>query len=128
MERSRHDGPVENGPTSVAAFWPYYVGEHAHPLTRRLHCLGTGLAIGLLIGSLFVSAWLLILVPIVGYGFAWASHLLIEKNRPATFRYPLWSLLGDLKMFRLMLLGRMDGEIQRLKRDPDPDERIARSG
>ena len=128
MEPSRRDDPLESGPTSFAAFWPYYVGEHADPLTRRLHCLGTGLAIGCLIGSLFVSAWLLILVPIVGYGFAWASHLLIEKNRPATFRYPLWSLLGDLKMFRLMLLGRMNGEIQRLKRDRDSHDQVARPG
>jgi hypothetical protein len=101
---------------SFQDFWPYYVSEHSKSSTRWLHFCGTTLAVGLLIAAIVMQWWwLLVAVPLAGYGLAWISHFTIEKNRPATFTYPLWSLAGDMKMWWLMLTGRMQGEIRRLK-------------
>ncbi|MBJ9978274.1 DUF962 domain-containing protein [Pseudomonas sp. S75] len=93
---------------SFAEFYPYYLGEHANPTCRRLHFVGTSLVIALLayaIGS--GSGWLLLAVPVAGYGFAWAGHFFFEKNRPATFTYPWYSLIGDFAMFRDILRGKI---------------------
>ncbi len=97
-------------------FWPIYVAEHRSRLNRRLHLAGTilYLAVLALLLSTHRMAWLWA-VPVIAYGFAWAGHFLIEKNRPATFKHPLLSLVGDHKMAALMLVGRMDGEMDRLK-------------
>jgi hypothetical protein len=101
---------------SFEEFWPYYVEEHSHPATRALHFAGTAAALGCL-GVLAAKGkwkWLpLALAP--GYAAAWAGHFLVEKNRPATFKYPLWSFMADQKMFGLMLTRRMEEEIERLK-------------
>lgn len=103
---------------SYSEFWPFYLQEHAKPLTRRLHFIGTSLVIiTFLLGALVDARWFWGM-PLFGYGFAWLSHLLVEKNRPATFRHPLWSLLGDFHMFALTLTGRLSGEIERLNRSP----------
>ena len=102
--------------SSFAEFWPYYVHEHSRPATRAIHFSGTTAAVLLLVVCIASQQWwALIAVPVVGYGLAWASHLGIEKNRPATFKYPLWSLLADWKMWSLIASGRMAGEIERLK-------------
>lgn len=93
-------------PRSFAAFWPYYLGEHRNPLNRALHCLGTGLALLLVVAGLLGDARLLVAAPLVGYGCAWLGHYLVERNRPATFRHPLWSLMADLRLFALVLQGR----------------------
>lgn len=98
---------------SFSEFWPFYVGEHSKPLTRRLHFIGTASLLPLLVLALFSSLYVLFLLPLAGYGFAWCAHFYIEKNKPATFKYPLWSLLADFKMFYLMLTGKMDSEIAR---------------
>jgi hypothetical protein len=89
-------------------FYPYYLSEHASPLNRVLHFGGTLLVL-LLAGA---SAWigearLLWALPVAGYGFAWVGHFLVERNRPATFRHPVWSLMGDFRMFGDMLFGRV---------------------
>jgi hypothetical protein len=99
--------------TSFAEFWPHYVREHAHRQNRRLHFIGTGLglanvALAVGTGNLFLA----LLSPIFGYGMAWIGHFFLQRNTPATFQYPLWSLFGDFKMFGLMLLGRMDSEVE----------------
>ncbi|QXG36461.1 DUF962 domain-containing protein [Pseudomonas viridiflava] len=94
--------------TRFADFYPYYLEEHRSSTSRRLHFIGTTLVIFLLafgIGS--GRWWLLALLPIAGYGFAWAGHFFFEKNRPATFKHPFYSLLGDFVMYRDMLLGRV---------------------
>ena len=90
--------------------------EHSLPATRMLHLLGTAVGIGLA-AFLIVSGrwWLFFLGLIPGYGAAWIGHFFIEKNRPATFHHPLWSFMGDYKMIWLMLTGRMDAEVQRVK-------------
>jgi hypothetical protein len=93
---------------SFEAFWPYYLGEHARPPTRWLHFLGTNLGLAVVAWSVASAQPLLLpLALLPGYGFAWVSHFLVERNRPATFTYPLWSLLGDLKMLGLMWTGRL---------------------
>ncbi|MFM2162128.1 MAG: hypothetical protein RLZZ383_1640 [Pseudomonadota bacterium] len=92
---------------SFREFYPYYLGEHAHPVNRRLHFVGTSLVLLLLLASPIVDARLLWALPIAGYGFAWVGHFVVEKNRPATFRHPLWSLMGDFKMYADILAGRV---------------------
>ena len=96
-------------------FWPFYVKEHASPETRRYHFVGTTAVIGLLgTAVLLRKSWPLLLAPVAGYGPAWVSHFFIEKNKPASFKYPLWSLLADFKMWGLVASGQMDAEIARI--------------
>ena len=93
---------------SFSEFWPFYVAEHSRPGTRMLHFIGTTLGVAVVVYFIASGRWWLILLGLVpGYGFAWLAHFLIEKNRPATFKYPVWSLMGDYKMIGLMLTGRM---------------------
>jgi hypothetical protein len=92
---------------SFDSFYPYYLREHQEPMCRKLHFLGTFLVlltIAYLAGT--NSWWLAWVLPVIGYGFAWAGHFFFEKNRPATFQYPLWSLMGDFRMFFEILTGR----------------------
>ena len=85
---------------SFGAFYPYYIHEHANRTCRRIHIVGTALVIGVMLtAALTRDARWLIAMPVVGYGFAWVGHFFFEKNRPATFQYPLWSLMGDWRMF-----------------------------
>jgi hypothetical protein len=93
---------------SFAEFYPYYLSEHSNPICRRLHFVGTSLVIALLAYTIGSGKWMLLLaVPLVGYGFAWVGHFFFEKNRPATFTHPLYSLIGDFAMFRDILLGKI---------------------
>ncbi|GLO51511.1 DUF962 domain-containing protein [Pseudomonas asiatica] len=93
---------------SFAEFYPYYLGEHSNPICRRLHFVGTSLVIALLAYTIGSGKWLLLLaLPVFGYGFAWVGHFFFEKNRPATFTHPLYSLIGDFVMFRDILLGKI---------------------
>ena len=93
---------------SFSEFWPYYLSEHSHRGTRVLHLIGTIAGIALIIYLVASGRWWLFpLGFVVGYGFAWVAHFMIEKNKPATFQYPLWSFMGDYKMIALMLTGRM---------------------
>lgn len=100
--------------TTYSAFWPHYLREHAKPGTRLAHYIGTGLglvAIGCAVA--LSNAWLILLVPVFGYGFAWVSHAFVERNKPATFTYPLWSLASDYRMFFLALGGRLAPHLER---------------
>lgn len=91
-----------------AQFYPYYLGEHSNHICRRLHFVGsTGVLV--FVGTAILSrnpAWL-IATPLCGYGFAWIGHYVFEKNKPATFRHPLYSLMGDWVMYRDMWIGRV---------------------
>lgn len=89
-------------------FYPYYLSEHSDRTCRRLHFVGTALVIAVLCLALASgrAAWLW-LAPLFGYGFAWVGHFFFERNRPATFRHPFYSLLGDFVMFRDILTGRV---------------------
>jgi hypothetical protein len=99
---------------TFAEFWPHYLREHAKPRTRALHYVGTSLVIAVALAALLTGRWwLLIAMPVAGYGFAWASHATVERNRPATFTHPLWSLAADFKMWWLWLTGRIRSELDR---------------
>lgn len=93
-------------------FWPHYLREHSRPATRRLHYAGTGLVLAFAVAALAARDWrLLAAVPLAGYGFAWFSHAVVERNRPATFTYPFWSLAADFRMAWLWAAGRLDSEL-----------------
>lgn len=93
---------------SFREFYPYYLGEHRNRTCRRLHFIGSTLVIAIVVAAAWTRQplWLL-LAPVAGYGFAWVGHYGFEKNRPATFRHPLYSLLGDWVMFADVLRGRV---------------------
>jgi len=99
---------------SFDEFWPFYVREHRSKLNRRLHFVGTtaGLA-ATAAGLLRRKPWLLAMGPVLGYGAAWIGHFFVENNKPASFRYPLWSFRADFKMWSKMLIGAMDDEVER---------------
>jgi hypothetical protein len=93
---------------SFSAFYPFYLSEHRNRTCRRLHFVGTTLGLACLVLAVATGRWwLLVLGLVIGYAFAWAGHLFFEKNRPATFRYPLYSFVGDWAMWRDMLTGRI---------------------
>jgi hypothetical protein len=96
-------------------FWPHYVHAHRNPLNRALHYAGTTAVIGTVVTSAVTlnPAWLL-LAPVVGYGPAWVGHFVFEKNKPATFEHPLWSLRADFKMYGLALRRQMSAEVARI--------------
>lgn len=101
---------------SYAEFWPFYMSQHAHPADRRLHFIGTTIVIALaIIAAVTGRWWLFAMMPVAGYGFAWAGHFLIEKNRPATFTYPLWSLGSDFVMWWMIATFQMDAELEKLR-------------
>jgi hypothetical protein len=92
---------------TLQEFYPYYLKEHLNPTCRILHFIGTGLLFIILFASIWLSNyWLLILIPFVGYGFAWVGHYFFEKNKPATFQYPFFSLASDFLMFFDLLKGK----------------------
>ncbi|NCP23463.1 MAG: DUF962 domain-containing protein [Erythrobacter sp.] len=100
--------------TTFAEFWPFYLREHSKPRTRALHYVGTTLVVMLAIFALATANWwVLVALPIAGYFFAWIAHFGVEKNRPATFTYPAWSLKADFKMWWLWLTGRLGPELER---------------
>lgn len=95
-------------------FWPFYLREHSQASTRWLHFAGTSLGVGLGITAAVTGRGALIPAALVcAYGFAWASHFKIEHNRPATFKYPLWSLISDFRMAGLMLMGQLGPHLER---------------
>ena len=102
---------------SYEEFFPFYVSLHSRSATRWLHFAGTHLAAAAAAAALVRRRPVgLLAVPLISYGVAWGSHLAIEKNRPATFAHPLWSLRGDLRMIGMMWQGR-DDELTRIVRD-----------
>jgi hypothetical protein len=104
---------MQEPPTSFAEFWPFYVAQHLDPVNRALHFLGTSLALAALAAALTLSPWWALAIPLAGYGPAWTGHFFFEKNKPATFRHPLWSLRGDLRMYTLLWFDRMEPELER---------------
>lgn len=104
--------------TTLEEFWPFYVSQHLNPINRRLHFLGTtaGIVLGLVAlicrAPAFLAAALL-----TAYGCAWVGHFCYERNRPATFTYPLLSFRADFRMYWLILRGEMGAEILLLTKE-----------
>lgn len=93
---------------SFRDFYPYYLSEHRNATCRKLHFVGSSLVLAfILLAIVTASAWWLLAVPVAGYGFAWVGHFVFEKNRPATFTYPLWSFMGDWVMYWQLLTGKI---------------------
>ncbi len=93
-------------------FYPYYLTEHARPINRVLHFIGTFFVIACFIGAFVIQdGRLLFVIPFFGYGFAWVGHFILEKNRPATFVYPLYSLGSDFVMFWHILTGQINKKV-----------------
>lgn len=93
---------------SFSEFYPFYLSEHQDRVNRRLHFVGSTLVIGLVLFALVTQQWLwLAAVPLAGYGFAWFGHFFFEKNKPATFNHPMYSLMGDWVMYKDILTGKV---------------------
>jgi hypothetical protein len=93
---------------SFAEFYPFYLSEHSNAVCRRLHFTGSLLIVFAVLYVIFTRRWLVLLaILLIGYGFAWVEHFFFEKNRPATFTYPVYSLMGDWQMFRDILTGKV---------------------
>ena len=101
---------------SLKEFYPYYLTEHADPTCRTFHFVGTtGVFVFLILAIVTQTWWLLALIPVCGYGFAWAGHAIFEKNKPATFTYPLWSLGSDFIMYWDTLTGQVGNKLAAAK-------------
>jgi hypothetical protein len=101
---------------SFSEFWPFYVAEHSRRGTRVLHFVGTTLGTVFMIFMIASGSWWLFPLGLIpGYACAWIAHFVIEKNKPATFQYPLWSFMGDYKMIAYMITGKMNREVARVR-------------
>ena len=91
---------------SFREFYPFYLSQHTHPMCRRLHFVGTVLALGFVIAATAArNAWWLVPATLFGYGCAWAGHFFFEHNRPATFTHPFYSFAGDWVMWWQVISG-----------------------
>jgi hypothetical protein len=92
---------------SFGEFYPFYLSEHANPISRRLHFTGTSIGLALLIAAIATPyRWLAAVALIQGYAFAWVGHFFFEHNKPATFKYPGFSLMGDWRLWWDILTGK----------------------
>jgi hypothetical protein len=113
---------------SFEEFWPFYVKQHSKKATRTLHFIGTTAALGCVAWGLVLRRpWIMALAPVAGYGPAWFSHFFIEKNKPATFTYPAWSLYADFIMWSKTIQGTMDAEVEHIM-ERDEKEREGPNG
>ena len=103
---------------TFSEFWPHYVQQHRKRRTRVLHAIGSVLAVVAIGMGLAISSWFFIGAAVVGYAFAWFGHFFVERNRPATFEHPLYSLAADYRMLFLMMAGRMSEEVSKYGGEP----------
>lgn len=99
---------MEKSYKTFASFYPFYLSQHRNRTCRRLHFIGSTIVLALIIAAIVKLAPIyLLFTPLAGYGFAWLGHFVFEKNKPATFTYPVYSLIGDWVMYKDMLTGRI---------------------
>jgi len=107
---------MENQTNDFDAFWLDYVREHSHPLNRQLHMIGISLGLACLAAGIFKRrVSLLLLAPVVGYGFSWCGHFLVEKNTPKSFSHPWLSLKAGALLYWKTICGEMDAEVERAR-------------
>jgi len=100
-------------------FWPHYLREHARPATRAFHLAGTALATACLGALIFTgNLWFAAGALFGGYAPAWLAHFCVERNRPATFEHPIWSLISDYRMAGTWLIGRLHRELAKAGVEP----------
>ena len=100
--------------SNYSEFYRFYLSEHRNRTCRTLHFVGTFLVFLIAFAAVYLGRpWLWLAVPLAGYGFAWVGHFFYEKNTPATFKYPLWSLASDFRMFFELLVGKISFDGQR---------------
>ena len=98
---------MEKRYTKFKDFYPYYLSEHSHKTTKLLHFIGTSISLYFLFNFFRTFDFIYIILSLLsGYGFAWVSHFFIEKNKPATFKYPFYSFIGDHLMFIEIIMGK----------------------
>lgn len=113
----KHPSDIDKKYTSLSSFYLHYLYEHRHAKNRALHYVGTSGFIALLILSIIWQYWILLaFIPFVGYGFAWIGHGLIERNKPATFTHPLYSLASDFIMYFHWITGRLSGQLNAMEK------------
>lgn len=111
---------------SLEEFYPFYLTEHQDSTCRNLHFIGTGLLIASLLTGIVLLNWVFFAaIPVLGYGFAWAGHAFFEKNKPATFTYPLWSLASDFIMFWHIVTGQLPEKMEAARRKISGEEPTA---
>lgn len=99
-------------PRTFGAFWPHYLMAHRDPRCRRLHYVGsTGASIGIVAAIVTLNPLWFVAGMVFAYAMAWTGHFAVERNRPATFGNPLWSLIGDIRMYLLWLSGRLEPQL-----------------
>ena len=120
----QHSGALSSDSSTVEAkrfatyddFFLFYLRAHSHPANRILHLCGSLLGLAVVIAAFALAhPWYALLWPVIGYGFAWFGHFVIEGNRPATFGHPWWSFISDYRMVWLMLTGQLSAWLQRAK-------------
>jgi hypothetical protein len=105
---------AEHRIASFSEFWPFYVREHSRQITRALHFIGSTLVLAIVAAAVVTGRpWLLLATPVAGYGFAWVGHFVFEKNKPASFKYPVYSFFADWVMYGKILSGTMRAEVER---------------
>lgn len=120
MEKKVSDKAIK----SYTEFYPFYLSQHANITCRTLHYIGTTLVLSVLIYALATQSYLLLLaLPVCGYFFAWVGHFAFEKNKPATFTYPVWSLMGDFQMYFEFLTGRLGSRLKALEERTQSESR-----
>ena len=104
----------DNRIKTYSEFWPFYLKEHSLEKTRSWHFIGSSLSVIFMILTIvFMKPVIMLLALLAGYGFAWYSHFYVQKNRPATFKYPFWSLFSDFRMWFLQLTGKLQAELNK---------------
>jgi len=104
-----------SGFRSFSEFYPYYLSEHKDPVCRRLHYIGSALVLAILVSLMLTGLWgYWWLMLVAGYGFAWVGHFKFEHNKPATFKYPFYSLAADWVMYKDFLTGQLEQKLQKL--------------
>jgi hypothetical protein len=99
---------------TLKEFWPFYLHEHRYTVNRTLHFIGSTLGLVIFGTAIAISKfWLILPAFVCGYAFAWVGHFFIEKNRPATFKYPLKSFISDWRLWYVVLTGRVRGELKK---------------